>query len=63
MNFKLSASGEEVLLVDRDGATVLDRVEFAKQTTDVSWGRFPDASGQWQSLFATPGSANRDHEN
>lgn len=62
LNFKLSAAGEDLLLVDRDGTTVLDALRFDKQTTDVSYGRFPDGGDTWQPLFATPGAANRNRE-
>jgi len=43
-NFKLSAGGEEVGLFDSDGETMIDSIIFADQTTDISFGRYPDAS-------------------
>ncbi len=39
-NFKLSASGESVVL--SDGTTIYDQVDFGTQTTDISYARCPD---------------------
>jgi len=60
-NFKLSAGGEEVGLFDSDGATMIDSIIFADQTTDISFGRYPDASDNLR-VFAspTPGEQNND---
>ncbi len=60
-NFKLSKSGETVLLVDSDanGNTVLDTVVFGEQETDVSYGRIPNGTGDFQVVAATPGAENR----
>ncbi|MHC4440078.1 MAG: lamin tail domain-containing protein, partial [Planctomycetota bacterium] len=52
-NFKLSADGEEIGLFDTDGVTLIDSINFAEQTTDISYGRFPDAGDYWQN-FETP---------
>ncbi len=58
-SFKLSASGESVGLVDRDGMTVLDSVSFGPQRTDISYGRLPDGAGTWTFLpNPSPGGAN-----
>ncbi len=46
--FRLSAAGDRIALVDADGATVLDRVEFDEQVSDVSYGRNPDQLEEWQ---------------
>ncbi len=43
-NFKLSPLGEQVLLVHRDGKTVIDRFDFGPQQADVSTGRFYDGA-------------------
>jgi CotH kinase protein/Lamin Tail Domain/Chitobiase/beta-hexosaminidase C-terminal domain len=48
--FGLDAAGEEVLLFDTDGATVIDSVEYNQQIPDISYGRFPDATGLWQPM-------------
>ncbi len=39
-NFKLSSSGESVIL--SDGTTIYDQVDFGQQTIDVSYARCPD---------------------
>lgn len=59
-NFKLSKSGETVLLVDSDanGNTVLDSVTFEDQDTDVAIGRIPNGTGEFQIVPATPGVEN-----
>ena len=59
-NFKLSKSGETVMLVgsDADGNMVLDSVTFGEQETDISYGRIPNGTGEFQVVMATPGEAN-----
>ncbi len=58
-SFKLSAGGESVLLYNVDGSTLVDSITFGEQTTDVSYGRFPDGSSTLVVLSAaTPGAAN-----
>jgi hypothetical protein len=59
-NFKLSKSGETVLLLDQDdrGNTLIDTVEFGEQRADIAFGRYPDGRGKWQLLPPTPGRAN-----
>jgi hypothetical protein len=57
-NFRLNASGEEILLTDPDGNAV-DLVEFGEQFPDISRGRLTDA-GQDFYFFdpGTPGYSN-----
>jgi len=58
-NFKLSTSGEVLALVDTDGVTILDTIEFGTQIDDVSLGRLPDGSDTWEfQTNPTPGLAN-----
>lgn len=60
-NFRLSGSGEAVLLVDTDerGNVILDSVTFGEQQADVSFGRNLDGAGAFEILsFPTPGTAN-----
>jgi spore coat protein CotH len=52
-DFKLSDSGEEVVLVAADGVTIIDSIAFGGQMTDISQGRSPDGSVTWR-LFTTP---------
>ena len=60
-DIKLSKGGEMALLVDTDGITVLDHVVFGEQETDVSYGRLPNGTGEFQVVDATPGAENRTH--
>jgi hypothetical protein len=59
-NFKLSGDGEQLLLVDTDAREnrVLDTIEYGTQRRDVAYGRVPDGTGEFQSLYATPGRSN-----
>ena len=60
-NFKLSKSGEAIGLFDTlaHGNVTIDAVTFAEQTTDVSYGRYPDGGAAWQFFAsATPGWSN-----
>ncbi|MDT8300249.1 MAG: CotH kinase family protein [Sedimentisphaerales bacterium] len=58
-NFRLSAGGEEIGLFDTDGSTLIDSVVFLDQTTDISYGRFPDANDVWRFIAEpTPGEEN-----
>jgi hypothetical protein len=52
-NFKLSAAGEIVVLVDSDGETVIDSMRFTNQQTDYSYGRQTDGTNPWI-VFAEP---------
>ncbi|MBL7186528.1 MAG: lamin tail domain-containing protein [Phycisphaerae bacterium] len=58
-NFKLDADGDEIGLIDGLGSTPIDSVVFAKQSSNISFGRFPD-SGESQRFFPapTPGTQN-----
>jgi hypothetical protein len=59
-NFKLSASGESLILVDPTGIIVVDSVGFGEQKTDISYGRNLNGTGEFQSMDATFGEANTD---
>ncbi len=57
--FKLDADGEELLLFDRDGWTVLDELRFGAQQPDVATGRLFDGGLPWVSFpFASSPRAN-----
>ena len=43
-SFRLSADGDEVHLFDTDGTTLIDSMVFGGQTSDISYGRDPDAA-------------------
>lgn len=67
-NFKLSASGEEIVLVAPD-TTVVDDVTFGEQITDLSTGRYPNGTGSFVlmnptfSAENTPGISDVDDSN
>lgn len=56
-NFKLSASGETLLLVNPSGE-VVDQITFPAQTTDVSYGRYPNGTGDFQTMTPTFNAQN-----
>ncbi len=59
LNFKLKGSGEQIGLWNPD-KVVVDTLTFGAQTTDVSYGRFPDGSNNWFFMHTyTPGAANQ----
>ncbi len=58
VEFKLSAGGEHIALVDTDGTTVLDSLSFGEQTTDISLGRQTDGVGSFAFLNPTPNAMN-----
>jgi len=56
-DFKLSASGEAIYLSDPSMA-ILDEVTYPSQTTDVSYGRYPNGTGPYQTMLPTFGAIN-----
>lgn len=56
-NFKLSASGETIYLLDNTGA-LADQVTFGQQITDSTYGRFPNGTGSFQIMPATYAGEN-----
>ncbi|RLD47215.1 MAG: hypothetical protein DRI94_14130, partial [Bacteroidetes bacterium] len=57
-NFKLSASGESVILSNYDSTTI-DIINFGTQHTDTSYGRYPNATGNFQFLQPTFSAYNQ----
>jgi hypothetical protein len=58
-NFKLEADGEEIGLIDSDGQTLIDSIDYPNQRADISFGRYPDAAPDWRFLStASPGREN-----
>lgn len=51
-DFKLSASGETIYLVNSI-SEIIDSVEYSNQTTDISTGRFPNGTGNFQEMNPT----------
>ncbi len=59
VELKLSSGGEQIGLVAPNGTTFIDSLTFGEQTTDVSYGRKPDGSDNWQFFEnPTPGASN-----
>lgn len=56
-DFKLSASGEELLLVNAN-LQVVDKVVFGAQTTDISYARFPNGTGEFVAKAPTFNMSN-----
>lgn len=56
-NFKLSADGEEVLLVKPD-RTIADEVKFRPQKKELTFARNPDGTGKFAWQNPTPGKSN-----
>ena len=57
-NFKLSKSGEEILLSNFDG-TVVDSIIFTEQFADTSYGRYANGTGNFQPMPPTFASENQ----
>jgi hypothetical protein len=58
-NFALSTSGDSVTLYDTDGETPLDTVTFGELSDDISYGRWPDITGDFMNMDdPTPVLAN-----
>ncbi len=53
VDFKLGASGEDIVLTAPDGQTTVDRYTFGAQLQDVSFGRTKDGGPTWD-FFAMP---------
>jgi hypothetical protein len=60
-NFKLSADGEQIYLIDTDANNnqVLDAITFGIQAADVSYGRTAVDADVWGTMTPTPNAANQ----
>ncbi|MBT3241878.1 MAG: T9SS type A sorting domain-containing protein [Bacteroidetes bacterium] len=56
-NFKLSASGEQLYLID-DIGQIADQVYFLSQESNESYGRLPNGLGAFQKLQPSPNNEN-----
>lgn len=56
-NFKISASGEAIYLVNSD-TTIVDEVAFGEQTTDISFGRYPNGTGDFVQMSPSFSATN-----
>ncbi|MCA9732274.1 MAG: lamin tail domain-containing protein [Deferribacteres bacterium] len=58
-DFKLSGGGEDIVIVDSDGQTIIDSFTYEPQQTDISYGRNPDGGTTWTVFgVASPGMSN-----
>jgi hypothetical protein len=56
---KLSKGGEAIILLDKDGSSVITSYTYESQSTDVSMGRDPNNNESWIYFNnPTPGSVN-----
>ena len=56
---KLSKGGESIILIDKDGSSVITSYTYETQSTDVSMGRDPNNNESWIYFnIPTPGSVN-----
>lgn len=60
-DFKLSASGETIVLLSRDNFTVADSEAYPVQSEDVSWGREEDGGDNW--IYFIPESTTPENSN
>lgn len=51
-SFKLSAAAESIFLSTQDG-TIVDEVSFVGQVADISYGRIPNGTGNFQTMVPT----------
>lgn len=56
-NFKLSSSGEQLFLSDQS-EVIIDSITFTSQLEDVSYGRFPNGTGEFSLLSPTFSASN-----
>jgi len=56
-SFKLSGSGERVILSYDNGA-VIDSISFPQQISDISYGRYPNGTGNFVIMPPTPLQSN-----
>ena len=62
-DFSLSGDGETVYLVDTDGVSILDSIQYGQQQSDISYGRSCDGCDNWVYFdVPTPESTNQSTE-
>jgi hypothetical protein len=60
-NFKLSASGEGIFLTSSDetGNLLIDSISFSQQVDDISYGRYPNGTGDFRKMDPSPVAENK----
>ncbi len=64
-NFRISQSGEPLILTAPDRITLVDKVIPIAVPRNMSYGRYPDGSDVWEFFDRdeiTPGESNHDHD-
>lgn len=62
-DFSLSGDGETVYLVDTDGVSILDSIQYGQQQSDISYGRSCDGCDDWVYFdVPTPEATNQSTE-
>lgn len=56
-SFKLSAAEETIFITDSTG-TIVDEVSYVDQLTDISYGRYPNGTGDFQVMSPTFNAEN-----
>ena len=56
-NFKLSANGEALFMCNTD-LTIVDEIYFSAQSSDISYGRYPNGTGDFNFLDPSYGQTN-----
>jgi hypothetical protein len=56
-DLKLSASGESLYLTNAELA-IIDSVNFGAQETDISYGRYPNGTGDFRAMTPSPSAEN-----
>ncbi|MDP8240120.1 MAG: CotH kinase family protein [Candidatus Hatepunaea meridiana] len=60
-NFRLSGSGEAIYLIGPD-TMIIDSVAFGVQATDISYGRFPNGTGEFKKMYPTFSAPNNGND-
>jgi len=59
LSFNLSGSGEAIGIYEPINNHVVDSLTFSQQTTDISFGRYPDGTDNWYYFnYPTPNQSN-----
>ena len=60
-NFKVSSAGEVIFIVHPNGTTVINHIDIGGQYPDISFGCYPDGTGNYGYIFTpSPGASNTD---
>jgi len=59
-NFKLSAYGESIILSNPQ-SNIIDQITFSNQTSDISFGRYPNGTGKFSFMTPSFNKLNNQH--